>query len=192
MRQSICGAVAMALAVLALSCCPTLPPRACPEIPEPHPALEDPLVTQARADACAAMQWVTRLELCRLAPSLPQNGREFAAVVIRDGGARVTYSRADMSRIGKVYSYPALVGVFAHELSHVVDAATGASTAGDASIEEQLRADMAGGCALAVLGLRVEPFQRLLRTELSGDAAMGEVRAMAALIGHGRCLELGP
>ncbi|MCB1152429.1 hypothetical protein KDL45_02180 [bacterium] len=76
-----------------------------------------------------------------------------AAMVVQLRGARLIYSPTFMDTIMKIYGPSAPLGVFAHELGHLLDFRRGNVGWMHNSWDRELRADSWAGCALAKLNM---------------------------------------
>jgi hypothetical protein len=83
------------------------------------------------------------------------------------------YDRAELLAISEIYGWPAVVGIFGHELGHAILQIRGADNT-------QAAADEWAGCALRVAGYPVNPYVRVIRSVTGRDPAH-------ALRGYERC-----
>ena len=152
----------------------------------------DPRVAMAHDDACAAVGWRVGEPICDLAPVVPQVGLGWPAISIWYGVPRFTYDRERMSMAADQYGYSAIVGAFGHEAGHLVNLQRDPVRELTGGLSVELDADKWGGCAMRILGYRVDPFQRLLRDLHPDDPDVGDLRAIAAEIGWQDCSDPSP
>ncbi len=144
----------------------------------------DNLVERAYADASMAMQFFCKGR-CEI-PLMQSKHTPAAQVMLINGEPRIMmYNRDAMAGFIDEFGYAAVVGVFAHEIGHIVDLA-------DGDTPEELSADAWAGCALGLMGESPEAYALLLAvhapiTDVHPDPA---IRRTAAIDGHNMCVDL--
>jgi len=120
------------------------------------PCVQVGLAEQAFGDALQSLSLVC--PECKTPQLLPSEAVDPACVFFIGPRIRVVYNRPELERIASRYGYPAIVGIFGHELGHLIDHHGGKRT-------DELSADMWAGCTLGIAGLPVSPLGAYLDDE---------------------------